>query len=115
MRYAFLAYDAHSSLDHLTAQERARWEAEDAEVFAELTQNGYVVSGVGLHGVDTATTVRVRDGQVVVTDGPFAETTEALGGVLVIDVPDLDTALHYAARLPAARSGTLEVRPVHHG
>jgi hypothetical protein len=65
-----------------------------------------------LHPGDTATTVRVRDGETQFTDGPFAETKEILGGYYVIEVPDLDTALKYASRMPNITYGSVEVRPV---
>ena len=71
-----------------------------------------MVSGAGLMPPDTATTVRIRDGQRLVADGPFADTKEQLGGFFVIDVADLDTALEWAARSPAATYSSVEVRPV---
>jgi hypothetical protein len=71
-----------------------------------------MVAGDGLEGVDTATTVRERDGETVFTDGPFAETKEILGGYYLIDVPDLDAALKWAARVPNVSFGSVEVRPV---
>ncbi len=70
------------------------------------------LAGEGLNGVDTATTLRKRGGKVETTDGPFAETREHLGGFYLIDAPDLDAALRYAAEIPAARYGSVEVRPV---
>lgn len=81
--------------------------------FSEMLKaaNAYV-SGEGLQGVETATSVRVRGGKVETMDGPFAETKEQLGGFYVFDVPDLDTALRYAAMIPSATYGTVEVRPV---
>jgi hypothetical protein len=71
-----------------------------------------MVSGEGLQGVETATSLRVRGGKVETMDGPFAETKEHLGGFYVIDVPDLDAAMAYAAKVPSATYGTVEVRPV---
>lgn len=73
--------------------------------------NAYV-SGEGLQGIETATSVRVRGGKVETMDGPFAETKERLGGFYVFDAPDLDTALRYAAMIPSATYGTVELRPV---
>lgn len=70
------------------------------------------LAGEGLNPADTATTVRKRGGKVATTDGPFAETREHLGGFYLIDAPDLDAALRYAAEVPAARYGSVEVRPV---
>ena len=77
-----------------------------------LADAGVMVAGDALEGVDTATTVRERDGETVLTDGPFAETKEILGGYYLIDVPDLDAALKWAARIPNVSYGSVEVRPV---
>jgi hypothetical protein len=72
-----------------------------------------VLAGAQLHPVETATTVRVKDGRTLTTDGPFAETKEALGGYYLLEAPDLDVAIALAARIPAARlGGAVEVRPV---
>ncbi len=90
-------------------------EAEMPKWFAyndELQQAGALVAGDALQPVDTATTVRVRDGETVLSDGPFAETKEALGGYYLIDVPDLDAATAWAAKVPNAGYGSIEVRPV---
>ena len=88
--------------------ERPRW----YEYTQGLRDAGIHVAGDALHDVETATTVRVRDGETQITDGPFAETKELLGGYYVIDVPDLDTALGHAARMPSVDRGSVEVRPV---
>ncbi len=77
-----------------------------------MAQAGIIVNGDGLQGPHTATTVRVRDGKRMVEDGPFADTKEQLGGYFVIEVPDLDTALEWAARAPSASYASVEVRPV---
>jgi hypothetical protein len=77
-----------------------------------LKTDGVEFSGEGLQDVDTATSVRVRGGKVETMDGPFAETKENLGGYYVFDLPDLDAALRYAAMIPAAEYGTIEVRPL---
>ena len=77
-----------------------------------LQDAGVMVAGDALQGADTATTVRVRDGETVITDGPFAETKELLGGYYILDVPDLDAALRWAAKLPNVGYGSAEVRPV---
>lgn len=74
--------------------------------------DGVLRGGEGLQGIETATSLRLRGGRVETMDGPFAETREHLGGYYVIDVPDLDAALRYAAMLPAAAFGTVEVRPL---
>jgi hypothetical protein len=79
---------------------------------AALSESGVMTGTGGLHPPATSTTVRLRDGQRVVHDGPFADTKEQLGGYFVIDVPDLDAALEWAARCPAAARGAVEVRPL---
>jgi hypothetical protein len=79
---------------------------------AMLKENGAFVSGDGLKGVETATSLRLRGGKVETMDGPFAETKEHLGGYYLMEVPDLDTALKYAAMIPTAGYGTIELRPV---
>jgi hypothetical protein len=77
-----------------------------------LQDAGVMVAGDALQPIDTATTVRVRDGETLITDGPFADTKEALGGYYIIDVPNLDDALKWAARIPNVHRGSVEVRPV---
>lgn len=90
-------------------------EAEMPKWFAytqELQESGAMVAGDALEPVDAATTVRVRDGETLISDGPFAETKEALGGYYLVDVPDLDAALAWAAKVPNVGYGSVEVRPV---
>jgi hypothetical protein len=77
-----------------------------------LQEAGVLVAGDALQGVDSATTVRARDGQTQITDGPFAETREVLGGYYILDCPDLDTALKHAEGVPNVHYGSTEVRPV---
>jgi hypothetical protein len=86
-----------------------------AELAEELTARGQYLGGNPLHPVSTATTVRVRGGKTLLTDGPFAETREQLGGYMLIDVENLDEALALAARGPVASVGSVEVRPVREG
>ena len=78
----------------------------------ELRASGHFITGTPLHPTHTATTVRIRDGKRLVQDGPFADTKEQLGGYFVIEVPDLDAALEWAARAPSAACASVEVRPV---
>ena len=78
----------------------------------EIQQSGAMVAGDALEPSETATTVRVRDGETLLTDGPFAETKEILGGYYLIDVPDLDAALALASKMPNIEYGSVEVRPV---
>jgi hypothetical protein len=80
-----------------------------------LAAAGVLVDGAALHSPDAATSVRIRGGRRLVTDGPFADTEEHLIGYYVIDVPDLDTALRWAARIPNVRTGTIEIRPIQPG
>ena len=90
-------------------------EAEMPRWFAytqELQDAGVIRAGEALHGTDAATTVRVRDGKRLTSDGPFAETKEVLGGYYVVDVPDLDAALAWAGKIPSVGYGSVEVRPV---
>jgi hypothetical protein len=93
------------------AESGAYWGAWGAYVNA-INAAGIVVNGAGLLPPDTATTMRVRDGQRQVHDGPYAETKEMLAGFFVIEVPDLDTALHWAAQCPASGYASVEVRPI---
>jgi hypothetical protein len=95
--------------------EREEREAEMplwVEFTESLREAGLLVGTDRLHPVDAATTVRVRDGETEITDGPFATTKEYLGGYYILDCPDLDTALKHAARVPLARYGSVEVRPI---
>jgi hypothetical protein len=86
--------------------------AEYGTFTREIADSGEMVAGEALQPTDTATTVRVRDGKRATTDGPFAETKEVLAGFYLVDVKDLDRALELAAKIPGARTGSVEVRPV---
>ena len=113
MHYAIIVYETQS--DFAARSDPASAPAYMGAYFAytqALAQAGIAVGGAGLLPPPTATTVRVRDGKCLVQDGPFAETKEQLGGFFVIDVPDLDSALAWAARCPAAALAGVEVRPV---
>ena len=96
----------------LTDDYREKCYVESAQLARDLHTNGQFVSASPLHPVATATSVRVRDGKRVVTDGPFAETREQLGGFYLIEAKDLDEAIGIAARIPPAKLGTVEIRPV---
>lgn len=113
MQYMFLMNEPESERSKRDHPEYAAayWGGWTAYVGA-LAQSGIVVNGDGLHPPHTATTVRVRDGKRRVEDGPYADTKEQLGGYFIVEVPDLDTALEWAARSPAASCGSVEVRPV---
>jgi len=92
-------------------QAEAYWGGWNAFIGA-MAQAGVIVKGDGLQGPELATTLRIRDGKRIVHDGPFADSKEQLGGYFVIDVPDLDAALQWAAKAPCATDGSVEVRPV---
>jgi hypothetical protein len=109
MKYMMLIYAGEQAI---TEAERQHCYEESAQLARDLHADGKFLGANPLHPVSTATSVRVRDGKPVVTDGPFAETREALGGYFVIDAKDLDEAISVAARIPGARWGTVEVRPV---
>ena len=95
--------------------ERQQIYSESVELSEELTSRGQYLGGFPLYPSSSATSVRVRDGKRLVTDGPFAETREQLGGYMLIDVNNLDEAIGIAARIPLARTATVEVRPVREG
>ena len=111
MRYMLLIYLDEQALDDA---ERERCYRESAQLAHQLDAAGQYVAAAPLEPTATATSVRVREGKRVVTDGPFAETKEQLGGYFLIDARDLDEAIAIAARIPMARRGTIEVRPVIH-
>ncbi|HTJ94130.1 MAG TPA: YciI family protein [Pararobbsia sp.] len=113
MNYSILIYEGETGFALRTdpVDGPAYWAAWPAYSQA-LQQAGVFVSGAGLEVPETATTIRVVDGKHRVQDGPFAETKEQLGGFYIIDVPDLDTALEWASRTPAAKGSVIEVRPV---
>jgi hypothetical protein len=85
---------------------------EYSKFMAEMGERGVLLGGERLQSVADATTVRVRDGEVLTTDGPFAETKEQIGGYYLVDCKDLDEAIEVAAKIPTARSGSIEVRPI---
>jgi hypothetical protein len=110
MRYMLLVYGCYRP-EPGTRESDER--LAEIRAFAQhLVDDGVFLAADPLHTVDTATTVRVRDGEALVTDGPFAETAEQLGGYFVLDCTDLDQALKYAALCPMAREGSVEVRPI---
>ena len=111
VQYALLIYSEEKNLpDDWPEDERSAFYDDYRAVSQDMEAKGAHVAARRLQTTDTATTVRVVDGQALTTDGPFAETKEQLGGFYLVDVPDLDTALEWAARCPAT-SGAVEVRP----
>lgn len=109
MKYMLLIY-----LDEQALSEAERYEcyAESTQLAHDLKSTGHYAGANPLHPTAMATSVRMRNNKRVVTDGPFAETREQLGGYFLIDAKDLDEAIAIAARIPMARKGTVEVRPV---
>ena len=112
MKYMLLIYHDEQSWDQITEQERQAIYGEYRQFTEEIMASGHHRGGSELHPISTATSVRVRDGKQLATDGPFAETKEQLGGYYLIEAANLDEAIGIAARIPSARVGTIEVRPV---
>jgi hypothetical protein len=112
MQYLLMIYRAEADLGKLSPAERKQMTAEYGTFTQSIIQSGHFKAGDGLQPSTTATTVRVREGKTLTTDGPFAETREQLGGYYLVDAKDLDTAIAIAARIPGAKSGSIEVRPV---
>ena len=109
MKYMLLIYMDEHALDEA---ERAHCYVESTQLAHDLKANGQFLATSPLQPTSTATTVKVRDGKRLVTDGPFAETREQLGGYYLVEASDLDGAIGIAARIPGARVGTVEIRPV---
>lgn len=112
MQYMLMIYTAPDAEPVYGTPEFQAMMAAFSAFNEQANADGVLLGGDGLRGIETATSLRIRDGKVETMDGPFAETREHLGGYYVIDVPDLDAALRYAAMLPAAAFGTVEVRPL---
>jgi hypothetical protein len=113
MQYMMLLTETESEVAKATdpIHADAYWAGWNAFIGA-MYQAGIVINGDGLLPPHTATTLRIRDGKRIVQDGPFADSKEQLGGYFIIEVPDLDTALEWAAKSPAAHAGAVEIRPV---
>jgi len=112
MQYLLMIYSNEAEYAKLDAATGQKMMAEYGESTQSIVKSGNFKAGDRLQPASTATTVRVRDGKVLTTDGPFAETREQLGGYYLIDAKDLDAALAIAARIPGARYGSIEVRPI---
>lgn len=115
MKFLCMAYEEE---DKLNALSRSEWEALRAETLTyveKLRKKGYLIAAEPLKSVRTAATVRVREGKVAITDGPFAETKESLGGFFLVDAKDMNEATQLAAEWPSARFGSIEVRPIEEG
>ena len=109
MKYMLLIYSDEQAWSE---KERERCYQKSAQFAHQLQSNGRYLGAGPLHPVSMATSVRVRDGRQLVTDGPFAETREQLGGYFLIDVKSLDEAINLAGQIPGARVGTVEIRPI---
>ena len=115
MKYMLMICRDEPVWDTLSAAERQQIYLDTVTLSEELTARGQYLGGHPLHESASAASVRVRDGKRLVTDGPFAETREQLGGYMLIDVHDLDEALAVASRIPLARTGAVEIRPLREG
>jgi len=109
MKYMLLVYLDEQAMSE---SEREHCYVESAQLAQQLNSSGQYLDASPLHPISTATSIRVRDGKRLVTDGPFAETREQLGGYYLVDANDLDEAIGIAERIPPARFGTVEIRPV---
>jgi hypothetical protein len=110
-----LVYNDERALSAMSKGEYEAFARGHSALDEELKRSGHYIAAESLQPVRTATTVRVRDGKVSVTDGPFAETKEQLGGFFLIEAPDRDDAVRVASRIPSARTGSIEVRPISEG
>ena len=112
MKYPCLVYHEESKVDALPEEEYEAMMRDVLDYREELRRSGHHIASSPLQPVRTATTIRVRDGAVSITDGPFAETREQLGGVYLIEARDLNEAIRVASKIPGARLGAIEVRPI---
>jgi len=112
MKYLCLAYEEEGKLNSLTSDQWNKLRRETLAYVEDLKRSGRIISIQALQSVRAASTVRVRNGRTSVTDGPFAETKESLGGFFLIQARDLNEAIEVAAKWPSARFGSIEVRPV---
>ena len=112
MKYLLLIYENEASFAGLSEAEQGKIFEEYMDYSRRIRKNGNYVTGEALQPVATATTVRVKNGKTVTTDGPFAETREQLGGFYLVEAKDLDEAIELAAGIPGSRTGSIEVRPI---
>ncbi len=112
MKYIVLIYNQESFWSNLSPEQQGQMYAEYGSFTEEASKTGIILNGEPLQPVMTATTVRVREGKAVVTDGPFAETKEQLGGYYLLNCNNLDEAIEFAAKIPDARAGSIEIRPI---
>ena len=112
MKYMLLMYASESEATQLTPEESQALFQTWQTLLKEAKEAGVLRSNTGLSPITNATTVRVREGQTMITDGPFAETHEQLGGFFLLDCKDLDEAIRWAAKIPHAEYGSVEIRPL---
>ncbi len=112
MQYLLLIYESESISDAMAPEQQGAFFNAYMDYTKSIVASGHMKAGDALQPVSKATTVRVRDGKVLTTDGPFAETREQLGGYYLVEAADLDEAIKLAARIPSAVHGSIEVRPV---
>ena len=112
MQYVLMIYESAEAFDARTGEDQEAYRGAWRAYADALRHAGVMAGGKGLELPSTGTTVRIRDGERTVQDGPYADTKEQLGGFFIIDVPDLDAALDWAARCPAVSDGSVEIRPV---
>lgn len=112
MQYLLLIYDPEKAWTTMPEAERQKLFADYMAFTKDIKTSGHFKAGDALQPTHTATTVRVRDGKISTTDGPFAETREQLGGYYLIEAKDLDEATKIAARIPSAKLGSIEIRPI---
>jgi hypothetical protein len=112
MQYLLMIYSADGFGPAPNSPEMGKLVAGYGALTAEMRENGILVDGNPLQGVDTATTIKVRDGKTDMRDGPFAETKEQLGGYYLLECKDLDEAARYAEKIPTAAYGSIEIRPI---
>ncbi len=112
MQYLLLIYDEEAKTNAMSEAEQGAFFQAYGEFSQGIKQSGHFMAGEALTPVSTATTVRVREGKTLTTDGPFAETREQLGGFYLVEAKDLDDAIAVAAKIPSAKIGSIEVRPI---
>jgi hypothetical protein len=112
MQYLLMIYRSEAELFKMSDADRQKMAADYGTFTQSIIQSGHFKAGDGLQPTATATTVRVREGKILTTDGPFAETREQLGGYYLVEAKDLDAAIGIAARIPGAKDGSIEIRPI---
>jgi hypothetical protein len=112
MKYLCLIYDDERNMGSMTQSQLDAFIGEYALFGEDVRRSGHYIGGAELQPVQSATTIRIRNGKVSATDGPFAETKEQLGGFVLIEARDLNEAIQVAAKIPTARQGSIEVRPI---